>query len=75
MNAGGGPITWVEFEHYNTDSDWYPVPTGTGNETDFYFSNMWITRDGRIPEPATLGLLVLGAGTLLGAGHRKRNDE
>ena len=72
LNAGAGPITWVEFELYNTDSDWYPVPTGVGHETDFYVSNMWITN---IPEPATFSLLALGAGAMLGVGGARNRKE
>ena len=39
----GSAIDWVEFELFNTDSDYYPTHTITGGETDFYASNMWIT--------------------------------
>jgi hypothetical protein len=66
----GSAIDWVEFELYNTDSDYYPGPTITGGETDFYISNMWITQ---IPEPASMALLVFGGGLLLSAGRRKRD--
>lgn len=67
----GAPINWVEFELYNTDSDWYPTPNGQGRETDFYASNMWITF---IPEPTSAVLLVMGAGVMLGVGARKRQE-
>ena len=43
----GSAIDWVEFELYNTDSDYYPTPTITGGETDFYISNMQIIGDSR----------------------------
>lgn len=69
----GAPINWVEFELYNTDSDYYPTHTITGGETDFYISNMWVTF---VPEPTSAALLVLGAGvmTLVG-GARRREQE
>ncbi len=41
----GSPIDWVEFELFNTDSDWYPQQTG-GGFTDFYIGGMQI-----VPEP------------------------
>jgi hypothetical protein len=66
----GAPIDWVEFELYNTDSDYYPSHTITGGETDFYISNMWVTF---VPEPTSTALLVLGAGvmTLVGGARRR----
>jgi hypothetical protein len=68
----GSPIDWVEFELYNTDSDYYPSHTITGGETDFYISNLWITR---IPEPTTAALFVLGAGVLVGVGGARGRRE
>jgi hypothetical protein len=68
----GSPINWVEFELYNTDSDYYPAHTITGGETDFYISNMWITQ---IPEPGTCALLVLGSGLMMGISGTRRRDE
>lgn len=69
----GAPIDWVEFELYNTDSDYYPTHTITGGETDFYVSNMMISF---IPEPSAAVLLVLGAGVMAGlGGARKREQE
>jgi hypothetical protein len=66
----GGLINWVELELYNTDSDYYPGPTITGGETDFYASYMQLT--GRIPEPTSAALL-LGGTVMAGlAGVRKR---
>jgi hypothetical protein len=38
----GAPIDWVEFELFNTDSDWYPSATPTSGETDFYIRSMQI---------------------------------
>jgi hypothetical protein len=57
----GSPIDWVEFELYNTDSDYYPTYTGgiTGGETDFYISYMQIAA---IPEPTTAGMMLVGGG-------------
>ena len=74
----GTAIDWVEFELYNTDSDYYPTHTITGGETDFYASNMWITfneDDIGIPEPTTFGLLVLGVGVFAAAGARRREEN
>jgi hypothetical protein len=71
--SSSGPIDWVEFEMYNTDSDYYPAPSGQGGETDFYISNMWITKP--IPEPGTCALLVLGTGLMVGVrGKRSRTE-
>lgn len=61
-------IDWVEFELYNTDSDYYPAHTITGGETDFYISYMQISN---IPEPATAVLALLGGGAAFSA-RRKR---
>jgi hypothetical protein len=65
----GSTIDWVELELYNTDSDYYPGPTITGGETDFYSSAMWITQ---IPEPTSMALVGLGASVLLAAAGRRR---
>jgi hypothetical protein len=68
----GTPIDWIEFELYNTDSDYYPTHTITGGDTDFYISNMWVTF---VPEPTSAALLVLGAGVMsLVGGARKREQ-
>jgi hypothetical protein len=67
----GSAIDWIEFEFYNTDSDFNPTTVGGALATDFYISSMSV-----VPEPATGVLLVLGAGALLGLGTgRKRNRE
>jgi hypothetical protein len=69
----GSVIDWVEFELYNTDSDYYPSHTITGGETDFYISYMQIFP---VPEPTTAALGLLGAGAALGAARtRKRDDQ
>ena len=68
----GSLIDWIQFETYNTDSDYYPGPSIAGGETDFYISNMWITQ---IPEPGTSLLLVLGSGLMMGIrGTRSRKE-
>jgi PEP-CTERM motif-containing protein len=66
----GAPINWVEFELYNTDSDWYPTHTITGGETDFYISYMQVT--GEIPEPSSVLLAMAGVGGLGILTRRKR---
>jgi hypothetical protein len=58
----GSAIDWVEFELYNTDSDWYPSHTITGGETDFYISNMQISA---IPEPGSAALIAAACSGLL----------
>jgi hypothetical protein len=68
----GGTIDWVEFELYNTDSDYYPTHTITGGDTDFYISNMWITV---IPEPSTFVLLAMAGAGLAGSGVFRRERE
>jgi len=40
---GTGPIDWIQFEHYNTDSDFYPALAANPQATDFYISSMQIT--------------------------------
>ena len=67
----GAAIDWVEFELFNTDSDYYPSHTITGGDTDFYISYMQIAP---VPEPSTAALGLLGAGGAIaarcGAGRR-----
>jgi hypothetical protein len=65
----GSVIDWVEFELYNTDSDYYPSHTITGGETDFYISYMQI-----IPEPSSAALMLLG-GTVATGLVRSRKRE
>jgi hypothetical protein len=40
---GTGPIDWIQFEHYNTDSDFYPTVVTNPQSTDFYISSMQVT--------------------------------
>jgi hypothetical protein len=52
----GGPIDWIEFQFYNTDSDFYPtmIPLNPGNPalgpqpTDYYIRSIDVTA----PDPA-----------------------
>jgi hypothetical protein len=69
---GTGPIDWVEFELYNTDSDYYPTHSITGGDTDFYISNMWVTF---VPEPTSAALLVFGAGVMAAACGPRRREQ
>jgi hypothetical protein len=75
FGGGNGPHgvpDWVMIEYYGTDSDTYPVLNAPRGETDFYISEMSMSG---VPEPGTIGLMVLGAGTLLGiAGGRRGRD-
>jgi hypothetical protein len=65
----GAPIDWIEFETFNTDSDWYPSHTITGGETDFYISSIMITG---IPEPTSMAMLGLAGAALT---YRRRRDS
>jgi hypothetical protein len=47
--ADGGPVNWVQFELYNTDSDWYPSPVAGAQRTDFYVSSLTITTIQPVP--------------------------
>jgi hypothetical protein len=69
-NANGphGAIDWIMVEYFGTDSDTYPTLMTPRAETDFYISSMSLSA---IPEPGTVSLLVLGAGTLLGVTRRR----
>jgi hypothetical protein len=69
----GSAIDWVEFELYNTDSDYYPTHSITGGETDFYISYMQISGD-IIPEPSSAALMLLG-GTAAAGLVRSRKRE
>jgi hypothetical protein len=70
--SGGGVVDWIMVEYYGTDSDTYPVLMAPRGETDFYISQMSLSA---IPEPGTATMLVLGAGTLIGAiGARRRRE-
>jgi autotransporter-associated beta strand protein len=41
-----GPIDWIEFEFFNTDSDFYPIAEPMPKATDFYIGAMSITSGG-----------------------------
>jgi hypothetical protein len=60
----GTVIDWVEFELYNTDSDYYPTHSIVGGETDFYISYMQISNV--IPEPSSAALMLLGGAAATG---------
>jgi hypothetical protein len=69
----GSPIDWIEFELYNTDSDFYPTAVAFPEATDFYVSS--VTVSPIIPEPHTGLLLLLGSGgAFLAARARRRNE-
>jgi hypothetical protein len=66
----GSPIDWIEFELYNTDSDFYPNPVPDPGPTDFYISSITV-----VPEPQTALLFLAGSGCALAAAWaRKRRD-
>jgi hypothetical protein len=60
----GLPTNWAFYQNFNG------VATGNNlGPTDFYISQMSTTL---VPEPTSFGMLVLGAGTLLGFGTARR---
>jgi hypothetical protein len=40
---GAGTIDWIEFQFYNTDSDFYPSQIATPQQTDYYIRSIEIT--------------------------------
>jgi hypothetical protein len=70
--SGGGSPDWIMVEYYGTDSDTYPTLLAPRGETDFYISKMSISA---IPEPGTVALVALGAGTLVGLGTGRRRKD
>jgi hypothetical protein len=66
----GSPIDWIEFELFNTDSDFYPTAIAFPEATDFYISSMTI-----VPEPQTALLLLFGCGGALMAAVRNRRGR
>jgi hypothetical protein len=71
--TAGAPIDWVEFELYNTDSNFYPtaIVGAAPQATDFYIRSMMIV----IPEPATVSLIFVGTVGALLASARSRKRE
>jgi hypothetical protein len=71
-NPGAGPIDWIQFELYNSDSDFYPTGVANPSATDFYIGNITI-----VPEPGGASLLLWGAGgaTLAAVGRRIRGGK
>jgi hypothetical protein len=69
FNNPGPEVDWIEFVFFNTPSDLDPTLAEPG--TDFYIRSMRIS----VPEPGAFGLLVLGAGTLLGIGSARRRKD
>ena len=63
----GTPIDWIEFEIFNTDSDFYPTEVAFPEATDFYISSVSISPI--IPEPQTVCMLLVGLGGALLAGR------
>lgn len=55
------PIDWIEFELYNTDSDFHPPVVGP-EATDFYIRSIEIEQ---VPEPGESILLAVGGALLL----------
>jgi hypothetical protein len=71
---GTGTIDWIELEHFNTDSDFYPTTIAgiAPQATDFYIRSMAIV----VPEPGTTSMVVVGAAAFAGlAGARLRKRE
>jgi hypothetical protein len=61
LGSPGLPTNWVQFQNYNG------VASGVNTPTDFYISQMSI-----VPEPATFGMLSIGAGLLSVIAARRR---
>lgn len=38
-----GPVNWIEFQFYNTDSDFYPVKVADAKATDYYIRSIEIS--------------------------------
>jgi hypothetical protein len=65
--TAGTPIDWIEFEIYNTDSDFFPTVIANPQATDFYVRSITV-----VPEPSTAVLMLLGGGGALLAAHARR---
>jgi hypothetical protein len=76
FETNGAEVDWIEFVFFNANgqtgvgfSDL--TPTLAEPQTDLYIRSMRIS----VPEPASFGLLVLGAGTLFGIGTARRRKD
>jgi PEP-CTERM motif len=69
----GSAIDWIEFEIYNTDSDFYPTEVAFPEATDFYISSIAISPV--IPEPHTVMLVLAGLGGAFVVARARRRDE
>ena len=69
-----GPINSIEFEFYNTDSDFYPTKIGAAEATDFYIRSIEISTvpaaavGSGVPEPGTLVYFIAGGAAMLSLG-------
>ena len=66
-----GPVDWIMFEHYNTDSDFYdasgPHVAPNPQATDLYIGSMSI-----VPEPSSLAFFGIGSAGILFMRRRKK---
>jgi hypothetical protein len=61
-NPATEPIDWIEFELYNTDSDFHPKVIADPQATDFYIRELEIEQ---VPEPGAPILWAVGGTVLL----------
>jgi hypothetical protein len=65
-----GPIDWIEFELFNTDSDFFPTPSDPPQAaTDFYIRSIEI-----VPEPSAMLGVLIGGLALATRRRRHRRD-
>jgi PEP-CTERM motif-containing protein len=69
----GAPIDWIEFELYNTDSDFSPTEVAFPEATDFYIASMIVSPV--IPEPHTACMVLVGAAGVFLAVRARRREE